>query len=388
MSENSNINLQTIAYWDKQLPTQILDDISGMRRIDKSNMLDFCTNAADHYRKSAQNAQKIKLDYPKPENVIIAGMGGSAIGGEILKDYTRAKAKVPIEISREYTLPAYSDKRSLVVLASYSGDTEETLSSFADAIKRGCMAFCLSSGGKLIHYAKKLSVPYLQVQAGMPPRGAMPHMLIPLLKCLESVKVIPSYSGEFSETLDVLHEVSDENQLATPSDENLAKKLASGLLGLTPVVYGFGMYRGVALRYKQQFNENAKVPAKWEFFSELNHNETMGWENAEEFGDRFGIVFLRDEAEPVEIHSRIETTKTLMQPSVPRVFEVWGQGKNDLAKILSTVLVGDFASVYLAVLRGLDPTPVHTVSLMKEEIEKNGVKNKILTQLEMLSKGG
>jgi glucose/mannose-6-phosphate isomerase len=129
---------------------------------------------------------KNQFTYPQPANIILAGMGGSAIGGELLKDFTRRSAKVPIEVSREYRLPSYADKNSLVILASYSGDTEETLSSFLDAKRRGCMMFCISSGGALLEYAEKLGVPFLQVKSGMPPRGAMPHMLVPLIEIVES----------------------------------------------------------------------------------------------------------------------------------------------------------------------------------------------------------
>lgn len=363
----------------------MLDDIDGMRKIDKNNMLTYCTEAANHYKESLKNTEKIKLDYPSPENVIIAGMGGSAIGGELLKDFTRGTAHVPVEISREYCLPAYASKKSLVLLVSYSGDTEETLSSFLDAVNRKCMVFCVSSGGNLIKYAKKLNVPHLQVQGGMPPRAALPHMFLPLLKCMEKINMAPKVSDDFSEATKVLQKVSIENAPNKPANENFAKTLAQNLFDPTPVVYGFGVYRGVALRFKQQFNENAKVPAKWEAFSELNHNETMGWENAKELAKCYAVVFIRDKSEPVEIRSRIETTKTLMQPTVSKMFEVWAQGKSNLAKMLSTILVGDFTSVYLAMLRKVDPTPVKTVDAMKEKIEQNGVKKKILGELEKLS---
>ena len=363
----------------------ILDDMDGMRKIDKSNTVAFYINAASHYKESMENAQKIKLDYPTPENIILAGMGGSAIGGELLKDYTRATAHVPIEISREYRLPAYAGKKSLVILASYSGDTEETLSSFLDALNRKCMVFCVSSGGNLIKYSKKLNVPHLQVQSGMPPRAALPHMLSPLLACMEKLGLAPDFSADFSEAVKLLEEVSSENSPQKPLSGNFAKTLALNLNGAIPAVYGFGIYRGVALRFKQQFNENAKVPAKWEAFSELNHNETMGWEGAKELAKCYGVVFLRDKSEPVEIRSRIEITKALMQPAVPKMFEVWSQGKSSLAKMLSTILVGDFTSVYLAMLRNVDPTPVHTVTAMKEKIEQNGVKAKILRELETLA---
>ena len=367
------------------MPNQILDDMEGMQKLDKRNMLGFCINAADHYRKSAQNAQTIKLDYPTPENVVIAGMGGSAIGGELLKDYTREFVKVPIEISREYHLPAYADKKSLVILASYSGDTEETLSSFVDALNRQCMVFCVSSGGNLVKYAKKLSVPYVKVQGEMPPRAAMPHMLLPLLTCMEKISLGPKFSNDFLEAVSLLEKVSGDNAPKKPACDNFAKTLAQNLDGVAPAIYGFGIYRGVALRYKQQFNENAKVPAKWETFSELNHNETMGWENPKALAKCYAAILLRDKQEPLEIRSRIETTKALMQPNLPKIYEVWAQGKGNLAKMLSTILVGDYTSVYLAMLRKQDPTPVATVTVMKEKVEQNGVKQKILGELEKLS---
>ena len=367
------------------MTTQILDDLYQMRKIDRQNMLDCCIQAPDHYSKAWINAHRIKLDYPKPENIILAGMGGSAIGGELFKDYVRETAKVPIEISREYRLPHYAGKKTLVILASYSGDTEETLSTFLDALRLRCMVYCVSSGGALIRYAEKLNVPYLKVEGGMQPRAALPYMLMPLLKCAQELGMASKIETEFAEATDLLGKASNENEPGKPLSENFAKKLATHLSALSPVVYGFGVYRGVAVRFKQQFNENAKVPAKWEVFSELNHNETMGWESAGDLAKSFGVVFLRDVEEPVEIRSRIETTKTLMQSSVSNMFEVWAQGKGVLGKMLYTILVGDFTSVYLAYLRGVDPTPVNTVAIMKKRIEENKFKEKTLKELEKMS---
>ena len=363
----------------------ILDDLEGMRKIDKSNMLEFYTDAAEHYRESAKNAEKISFGYSNPNNVIISGMGGSAIGGELLKDYIRGNAKVPVEISREYHLPAYANKKSLVILASYSGETEETLSSFLDALNRKCMIYCIGSGGTLLKYSDKLNIPYSQVTGGMPPRAALPHMFMPLLKCMKKIDLTPKAPEEFSEATKLLDQVSKDNRPEKLARQNFAKTLALNLNGSTPVIYGFGIYRGVALRWKQQFNENAKVPAKWEYFSELNHNETMGWENAKDLANCFAAVFLRSKAEPTEICSRIKTTKALMQPTLPKIFEAWSEGQSNLAKMLSTILVGDFTSVYLAYLRNVDPTPVETVETMKKKIEQNGVKKKIIQELEKIS---
>jgi len=367
------------------LPTDILDKPKEMGKIDKENMLSVCAEAPIHYAESAKNAEKIKLPYSEPKNIIISGLGGSAIGGELLKDYTRNTAKVSIEVTREYHLPAYADKNSLVILASYSGDTEETLSAFIDAIKRKCMIYCISSGGNLVKYSKKLNIPHLQVRGGMQPRVALPHMVIPMIKCMEKINMAPKISEEIAETITLVDKISKDNAPEKLTNENFTKSLAENLKDTVPVIYGSGIYRGVALRFKQQFNENAKTPAKCEYFSELNHNETMGWEQVRNLAKFFSIILIRDKAEPLEISTRIEITKTLMRPTMPKIHEIWVEGKTNLAKMLSTILVADFTSIYLALLRGLDPTPVNTVATMKEKIEQNGVKKKLLQELEKIA---
>ncbi|MBM4400985.1 MAG: bifunctional phosphoglucose/phosphomannose isomerase, partial [Crenarchaeota archaeon] len=144
------------------MTTAIVDDMGKIRKIDRSNMLSLCVNSAKHYREAAKIAEKTSLRYPTPANIIVAGMGGSGIGGELLKDWARDKAQVPIEVSRDYSLPAYANEKSLVLIASYSGETEESLSAFLDAAKKKCMVYCVSSGGSLLEFAEKLNVPYLR----------------------------------------------------------------------------------------------------------------------------------------------------------------------------------------------------------------------------------
>jgi glucose/mannose-6-phosphate isomerase len=367
------------------MATSVLDDTGKIREVDKSNMLAFCVDAEKHYREAARIAEKISLRFANPENIIVAGMGGSAIGGELLKDWARDKAQVPIEVSRAYSLPTYANERSLVLVMSYSGETEESLSSFLDAKKRNSMIFCVSSGGSLLEFAEKLNVPYLRVPLGMPPRAALPYMFVPLLKALEKSGVISGVSGELLEAIRLLASVAGENAPEKPVKDNFAKMLASGISGSIPVVYGFGIYRSVAQRFKQQFNENSKVPSKWEFFSELNHNEIVSWENKGKLPECFSTIFIRDKAEYDVIRSRIETTKTLL-PSGSKMFEVWSQGKCELARMLSTVCIGDFTSVYLAVLCGTDPTPVETITLLKEKMKNVGTKEKVKRELTLLTR--
>jgi glucose/mannose-6-phosphate isomerase len=361
----------------------ILDAKDKIKEIDKSCMLSFCVDSAAHYLKAAKMTENILLPHSEPDNIIVAGMGGSAIGGELLKDWARDKARVPIEVCSGYTLPAYANNKSLTLMVSYSGETEEALSAFLDALRKNCMIFCISSGGKILEFAEKLDVPCFRVPSGMPPRAALPYLFVPLLKALEKVGIVSGVSAELSETIKLLADVSDKNAPEKSVEDNLAKFLAGRLNGNVPLVYGFGVYRSVAQRLKQQFNENSKVPAKWEIFPELNHNEIVGWENAGKLAKCFYTILIRDKNEPTEIRNRIETTKTLLH-SDSKLFEMWAQGKSDLARMLSTVCMGDFTSIYLAILRGVDPTPVNTIALLKEKMKRDGMKEIIIRELEML----
>ncbi len=363
------------------MKSAILDDSKKFKALDKSGMLDFCLNSSKIYSEAAKLSANIQLRYPKPDNIIVAGMGGSGIGGDLLKDWARNKINVPIEVSRDYHLPEYAGKKTLVLLTSYSGDTEESLSAYLDALKRGCMIFCVSSGGSLLESAEKLNVPYLRVPGGMPPRAALPYLFTPLILSLEKMGLVSGASEELDEAMMLLNKISTDNEFERPINENFAKGLALNISKTAPTIYGFGIYRGVAQRFKQQFNENAKVPAKWEVFSELNHNETVGWQKAGKLAKRFTVILLRDKEEPIEIRSRIEITKELMEQEGLCMYEVQVQGKSTLAKMLSTILVGDFTSVYLAALRGVDPTPVKTINYLKDTLNQNGFREKVVSEL-------
>lgn len=367
---------------------KILGDIEEIKRIDRNNMLSFCVNAPKHYANALKMAQKTRVNYRKPEAVIVAGMGGSAIGGELLKDWARDKVNVPIEVNREYLLPAYADEKTLVFIISYSGETEESLSVFLDALRRRCMIFCISSGGSLIEFSKKLHVSHLQIPSGMPPRAALPYLFSPLPLILAKIGLVSSVQSEFSEAIKTLEKVSYENSPEKAVDENFSKRLALGVCGTMPIIYGFGFYRAVSQRFKQQFNENSKIPSKWDVFPELNHNEIVGWERADKLATCFSTVFIRDEDEPEETRLRIEITKELIQKNVAKIFEVWSLGESKLAKMLSTILIGDFTSVYLAVLRGVDPTPVRTISLLKDKMKQSGVKEKVIGELQKMAAKG
>ncbi len=369
----------------KMPKASILDDLDEIKRTDKSDMLSFCVDAAKHYENAIRIAEKVTVDYPKPESIIVTGMGGSAIGGELLKDWAKDTLTIPVGVCREYTLPACADKSTLTFIVSYSGETEETLSAFLDAIKRNCMVVCISSGGTLLYFAEKLSIPSIRIPTGIPPRAALPYLFIPMLTILGKLGLVKKIETEISETVTVLKHVCSENAPEKPLKENFSKRLAADICGTVPVVYGFGFYSSVAQRFKQQFNENSKIPSKWEIFPELNHNEIVGWEKAEKLADYFSAVIIRDESEPEHIKQRIEATKELLSGKVAGIYEVVSRGEGRLAKMLSGALIGDFTSVYLAILRGVDPTPVKTISMLKEKIAKTKLKERIVSELQSLA---
>jgi len=361
-----------------------LEDFKEMKQIDKADMLKFCLNMSRHYQRAAELAASITTMYSNPSNIIIAGMGGSAIGGELLKDWAKNKIHIPIEINRDYHLPIYANKKTLVLITSYTGDTEETLSALLDAIKNKCMIYCITSGGMLIEIAKKLNIPYLQVPAGMPPRAALPYMLMPLLIFLEKTELLTTgVAKELNEALPIIEKIEKQNAIETPIKQSLTKTLAINIENHITAIYGFGIYSGIARRFKQQINENAKMMAKWDNLPELDHNEIVGYEKTENKTiEHFATIFIRDKDEPAEIRSRIEITKKLMTTAGTKIYEVWSQGESDLAKMLSVIAVADFLSNYLAILRGVDPTPVQTIDKLKESLKKNGIKEQVLKEIE------
>lgn len=365
------------------MDSSILDNTNEINQIDKDDMLSFLETIVEHYRKAEKNSRKLSLNYPKPSNILIAGMGGSAIGGELLKDWAKNKIKVPIEIIRDYSLPSYVNEKSLVFVLSYSGETEESLSAFSDALKKDCMLCCIGSGGNLIKYAKRADLPYLTVPSGMPPRAALPYMFTPLLMAMEKSNLY-KVSEELIEAIKVLGSISKENSLKIPTNNNYSKNLALKIGSSIPVIYGFGIYSSVARRFKQQFNENSKIPSRWDIFSELNHNEIVGWEQSRKFSKFYSTIFLRAKNESKQIKSRIELTKSLLA-ATSKTFEVWGKGENDLAKMLSMICIGDFASIYHAIMNKIDPTPVNTIIQLKKKLEEFKTKEKTLKELDKLT---
>jgi glucose/mannose-6-phosphate isomerase len=349
----------------------ILDKTEKLKEIDKSDMLNHLMKTPDYCQDAINRAKQIKMPKKvKPKNIIIAGMGGSAIGGETLQNWLRDKLPIPIQVCNDYTLPAYANKDTLFFANSYSGNTEETLSAFLDAVRRKCTTITITSGGNLLSFSKELQVSHVTIPSQLPPRVAIPYLFFPLPVLMERMDVLPSIEEDLQKAIQVLKKVGEENSPKIPTEDNPAKKLALELVETIPVIYGFRQYQSVAHRLKTQFNENSKVPSKHDVFPELNHNETVGWEAPETLTKNYSIILIRDHDEPPEIKHRIEITKSLVLHKAKKVLEIHARGEEKLAKMFSVLRIGDFTSVYLAILQGVDPTPVKIIDEVKKALGK------------------
>lgn len=343
----------------------ILDDPEGIKKVDRSDACGVLERMPEECERAIVNARKVRIPHNKPDRIIIAGMGGSAIGGDLMRDWLKDRITAPLEVYRGYELPIYANNSTLMVAVSYSGDTEETVSAYKDAMKKGCMAVVICSGGALARLAEENKTPLILVPTGFMPRFAISHLFLSLAVVFEKVGLIKT-DDEIADAIAVLKGVRREIGRSSPSGANVSKQIALRVGERIPAIYGFGPYKAVAKRIKTQFNENAKIPAKWEFFPELTHNEIVGFES-----DLSGLlfpIFLRDKVESNKYRARIEIAKEIVSEKC-RIFEIYPIGTEKLAKMLSVMYIGDFASVYTAVLRGVDPTPIKEITRIKKALE-------------------
>jgi glucose/mannose-6-phosphate isomerase len=347
----------------------ILDNKTEIAKIDKSNACGVLEAMPEDCETALRNANELKLSYKKPKRVLIAGMGGSAIGGDLARDWLKDRIPAQIEVYRGYELPRYADADTLVILASYSGNTEETIGAYEDAKKKNCMAVVVTSGGDLAKMALKDGVPLVLIAKGFMPRFAISHLFISIAVVLEKTGLIKARE-DIDSAITVLKALREELKRDTPAKMNEAKQLAMKIGDRIPTIYGFGPFKAVAKRIKTQFNENAKVPAKWEFFPELTHNEIVGYES--ELSKLLFPIFIRDKAESNKYSARINIAKEIIQEKCETA-EIYARGDTKLAKMLSVMYIGDFASVYMAVLRKTDPTPIKEIERIKNALK--GVKD-------------
>lgn len=355
----------------------LLDDPGAMRDLDPSGMMDLTVGFAAQCREAVRIAAAFAPG-PVPQrpvnNVVVTALGGSAIGGDLLRCLAARETDVPLIVNRDYTLPAFVSKDTLVIAASYSGGTEETLAAYAQARQRGAQIVCVTSGGILADRADTDGAPVWRIPGGQPPRASTGYLFFSMLAALAWRGLLRrSVDADVEETLELLEDLRGEYGPSVATDANPAKALARELQGRVPVFYGAQEYLGVvAVRWKGQYNENAKSHAFANVLPEQNHNEILAWALARRQAPRWSVVYLRDPRERLEtprLAHRVDVTAKVIGRSV-RSREVVARGESLLARMFSLVYLGDFASVYAAYLNGIDPTIIPGIDRLKSAMRR------------------
>jgi glucose/mannose-6-phosphate isomerase len=352
-----------------------LDSVSAYPQLDKLGMLNHLHGFPEQCKKAWERVQRFEIprEYTKISRVVILGMGGSAIGGDLVRRLALAESKVPVWVHRDYDLPAFVDSSTLVIASSYSGNTEETLSGFNKALGTRCKKLAITSGGKLKRLAEKEGVPCFVIDYQAPPRAALPHSLVPLMGIFQKLDLLTDKSADLKETVDILKRLSGNLVETRPLAFNPAKQLAAKVRGHVAVIYGAEMLSEVAQRWKGEFNENSKAWAFFESFPELNHNAVVGYKFPLEAKDKILVLMLRSSSlNPRNLIRYDVTSKLLAGAGIAHEF-VEARGKGSLAQMLSLVLLGDYASFYLSMLNEVDPTSTDAINSVKQYLAQSTI---------------
>ncbi len=350
-----------------------LDNLELIKRIDSADIFSYLQRfdgqVAQALALSGQlGSEKWMGQMGALRQIVFSGMGGSAIGGDLVRDLLGPDLGVPLLVNRGYSLP-FVDSKTLVVLCSYSGNTAETLSCFSEAREAGARILTITSGGQLLEASRRYATPVVLLPGGYPPRCAIGFTSILLLSLLARLQLAPDLDiarwGSWLEPR--AHALGP----GIPVRENSAKQLAERLQGCIVLIYGSqGRLGSVARRWAGQFAENGKQLAHFSVIPEMNHNELVGWRHPEQSLSRLAAVFLRDRDEHEEISRRFQLTADLVRERAGHCEEIWSSGSSWPERLWSLVLLGDFSSVYAGILNGEDPTPVEVIEEFKRHLKE------------------
>lgn len=354
--------------------SKILNDAKKIKDMDKSNMLGLLLGLNEQCSEAKEigsgfTPKGVSADGVK--NIVFTGLGGSAIGADLIRSFTAGEIKVPILVNRDYTLPNFIDENTLLFTASYSGNTEETLSAYQEAKKRKARIIAISSDGKLMKLAGEDKVPFIKIPEGIPPRCALGYSFIPPLMTLAKLGFIKNNEKDIDEAIEVLSGLKSELGVEISVDENISKRIALMLQRKFPVIYGASGHIDVAVtRWRGELAENSKHLASSHVFPEMNHNEIVGWDFPTGLMTEFVVIFLRDSGDHKRVAVRMDITKDILEKKGLSVVTVHSRGNGLLSRMMSLIYIGDMASFYLAILNGIDPTPVDRVTYLKNELAK------------------
>lgn len=351
----------------------ILEESHQIDEVDRSHMGEILFSFPEQIEESIALLQHVPI--PKLYNIqqiIITGMGGSAISGDIIQTYLREKLAIPIIVNRSYDLPKWANKHTLIMTQSYSGNTEETLSSFKLAYQRSCPIIAISSGGKLKEYCTNRGTPFIEIPSGYAPRAATAYLLFCGLFSLKHSGILQAQiETDVTEAIRTLKELRTTIHKGIPISKNIAKSIANQIGETPPQIYGWGPYEPIAKRWATQFNENSKLIARYDVVPECNHNDIVGWSGHPSMSQLFTCILFRDaRLETIQMKARLDFMTRLLEDATKKVIQLDAHEKNVFAKMMYFMYLGDYVSYYTAIQRHIDPTPVNIIAQLKDTLEK------------------
>ncbi|MFH1303606.1 MAG: bifunctional phosphoglucose/phosphomannose isomerase [Planctomycetota bacterium] len=354
----------------------IIDDVERMRALDPENMYNRIFDLPEQLLEALKIATSWNVpvdNFADIKNILVIGMGGSAIGGDMVRSLLGSQLLIPFQVCRHYQLPEYVDDETLVIVSSYSGNTEEMLSALDDALHRKAMLAAITTGGMLEDLAGLNAIPVAMIPAGLQPRAAIGYSFVPLLVFMEKVGLVQGMSDQIEQAAARLITLR-ENYIESESwEKNPAKRLATQIHGRMPIIYsGPTLTDVIAVRWKGQICENAKNMAFANHYAEFNHNELVGWSDIiAAHRDHLAVIQLFDADDHPKILRRMEIVGKLIEKQGVPVMEVRSIGQTALERMLSLVQFGDFVSYYLAILNEVDPTPVAVIETLKKALSNS-----------------
>lgn len=349
-----------------------LDDLNLFQKLDAQDMMGYINGLPDQLQTAWDLGSSLSLpEMPGVRHVLIAGMGGSAIGADLLAAYVAPLCRVPVVVHRDYDLPAWvQGAETLVICSSHSGNTEETLSIFEQAQSRGCRGLVVTTGGKLAAQAEESGVPVWKFEFPGQPRAAVGYSFGLLLAVLSRLNLIPDPRGDLEQTVQAMRQQQANLLPEVPVVRNPAKRLAGQMVGRAVVVFGSDYLAPVARRWKGQVSEIAKAWSQFEFLPEADHNTLAGLNNPEPALSQMIALFLQAPSNNPRNRLRLELTRQIFMMQAINTDFVNAQGEGPMAHIWTLLHFGDYLSYYLAMAYGEDPTPVDALVMLKAELSK------------------
>ncbi len=326
-------------------------------------MIDYINEFTTHLKEGIEigNNSVFKSKRKKFNSVLICGLGGSGIGGSIIKDILSPKTTIPIITTKDYSVPYFVNNKTLVIASSYSGNTEETISALKNCQQKGAEIAIITSGGKLENIAKKNNYNITLIPAGSPPRAMFGYAFIQLFYVLNHYEIISDFF-----MLDLKRAIL----LLDHEKVNIQKQaliLAKKLIQTTPVIYVANGFEGVAVRFRQQINENSKMLCWHHVIPEMNHNELLGWRTNVE---NLSVIFLRNKSDYKKNQIRIGINKEVISKYTNNIFEIWSKGDSLIENSLYHINFGDWVSWYLSELNDVDAIEINVIDFLKKELSK------------------